>query len=202
MANSRGKVIALTADQIVARATSMVGAKIYYRLEYPNGGTDPTAPDPAARWSKEHSSFVNITCDCVGFAAWASGFDRLQERRMPHVYDGRINCDSMRIEAASHGHCFMRLSRPELGCMVAYGSLDHDKDGHRDLAGHVGIVVGVPAEWDATKRSCWAALDVIDCASRSPAVAIQHTSGSVWYGTRMGVPKNAWFIRSLMTPEN
>lgn len=196
----RGKVIALTTEQVIARAQSMVGATIYYRLEYPNGGTDPSAADPAARWSKPGSKFQNITCDCVGFAAWASGFDRLQETRMPHVYEGRINCDSMRIEAEVHGKCFTRLPRPELGCMVAYGSLDHDGDGHRDYAGHVGIVVGVPAEWDATKRSCWAALKVIDCANRSPKTAIQATTGSTWYGTRLGVPKNSWFIRSLMTP--
>lgn len=196
----RGTVLYLSPDQVIARATSLVGSRIFYRLEYPNGGTDPTAKDCAARWSKENSSFVNVTSDCVGFASWASGFDRLQEERMEHVYDGRINCDSMRIEAAHHGKCFARLERPEPGCLVAYGSLDADKDGNRDYAGHVGVVVGVPSEWDVNNRECWRALAVIDCASRYPSVAIKQTTGMTWFGNRMGIPKDSWFLRSIMTP--
>lgn len=216
----RGIVIALEPEQVVERARRMANhpgsihydpsvpeaPEGYYRLSYPNGGTDPTAADHFARWSKPGSKFVNVTGDCVSLAAWASGFDRLQPKRGAHLQGGAINCDFMVLDAMGKGACFERLSRPAPGCLVVYPSLaDQDHDGERDGAGHVGVVVGVPAEWNANERQCWLDLVVIDCASRTPHLADQWSTGRAWWGSRTGeagrtVPKGSIFVRSVMRP--
>jgi hypothetical protein len=173
---------------------------IYYRLEYPNGGTDPTAPDPAARWSKPGSKFVNVTADCYAGAAWICGFDRFQERRGSHVWGGRFNCDSMLIDALGKGRCFEVLDQPEPGCMVVYESQDYDHDGDRDRVGHIGTVVSVPSVWDYDNRECWAQLGVVDIAQRGGRANCR-TTGLTWYGCdRRGIPKSSRFVRSIMKP--
>lgn len=158
----------------------------YYRLNGEkdglapyNGGKDPTALDPADRWSKPRSLFVNRTCDCIGGMSWVGGWDRYQERRFP-LYKGWINTDSMIMDASSRTpRCFRRLDRPELGCYVvcASGSRGHD-------TGHIGGVYKLPAEWDAAKRESWLGLGVIDVASRGGGVrANQATTGIGWFNT-------------------
>jgi hypothetical protein len=208
----------LTAEQIVARARYLAGetasdqldefvrdaaaqcATIYYRLEYPQGGDDPTAPDPASRWSKPGSNFVNVTADCVAGIAWCSGFDRLQPERAGRVWGGRLNCDSILIEANEYGACFEFLEAPEPGAIVVFGSIDYNRDGERDRIGHIGIVTDVPAEWDRAARECWEALGVVDIAGRSGR-ANMRTSGLTWWGNdRQGVAKDSKFLRSLMEP--
>lgn len=217
---TRGLVVPLTAAQRVKRALYLAGEAtlsdldqfvrkegapetcpvIYYRLEYPNGGVDPTAPDPAARWSKPGSKFVNITADCFAAAAWIGGFDRFQERRASHVWGGRLNCDSMLIDANEKGRCFVFIEHPEPGCMVAYESEDYDGDGDRDRVGHIGTVVSVPSIWDPTNRECWAQLGVVDIASRKGRANCR-TNGLTWFGRdRRGYPKNSKFVRSVMRP--
>lgn len=217
---TRGAVVPLTAEQRVKRALYLAGKitideldayvrkdgaprtcpVIYYRLEYPNGGTDPTAPHPAAIWSKPGSSFKNCTADCFAGAAWVGGFDRVQPARAAHVWDGHLNCDSMLIEAEHHGRCFELLEQPELGCMVVYASEDYDRDGKRDRVGHVGTVVSVPAAWNPNDRECWAQLGVVDIAGRSGR-ANRRTNGLTWFGRdRYGRPKNSRFVRAIMKP--
>lgn len=216
----RGLVVTTAPAEIVLRARRMANHRDsprydpslpeapegYYRLTYPNGGTDPAAPDHFARWRKDGSTFTNVTGDCVSLVAWASGFDRYQPVRGSHLQGGAINCDFMVRDALGPGRCFVRLQRPEPGCIVVYPSLaDQDGDGERDGAGHTGIVVEVPAEWDATERDCWYRLVVIDCASRGHHLADQYTTGRTWWGSRTGeagrvVPKASLFVRSVMTP--
>lgn len=216
----RGLVVSLTPDEIVNRALYLVGELtlsdiddevvkdgapedcpvLYYRLEYPNGGTDPTAPDPGARWSKPGSTFVNRTADCVAAVAWCSGFDRYQPDRAADVWGGRLNCDSMLIEATQYGRCFEILDRPEPGCIVTYGSEDYDGDGQRDRVGHTGIITSVPAEWDAAARECWADLGVVNIAA-SAARANSRAVGTTWFGNdRRGHAKQSVFLRSIMEP--
>jgi len=199
----RGKVIPLTGAQRAARArwlASDAAPTIYYRLDYPNGGADPEAADPAARWSHPGSTFVNVTADCMAGAAWCAGFDRYQPVRFKHIYDGYINCDSIRLDIAGPGACFERLDAPEPGCMILYGSLDYDGDGRRDRVGHIGTVTDVPAAWRPDDRACWKALGVVDIAARKGR-ANARTTGDVWFGLdRRGKPKNAWFARSIMRP--
>lgn len=216
----RGLVVPLTSDDVVNRALYLAGELslhdlddhvrkegapedcpvLFYRLEFPNGGTDPTAPDPGARWSKPGSTFVNRTADCVAGVAWCSGFDRFQPERAAHVWEGRLNCDSMLIEALDHGRCFEVLDRPEPGCIVVYGSRDYDSDGRRDRVGHTAIVTSVPAEWDAAARECWAGLGVVDIAARSGR-ANARANGTTWFGNdKRGERKDSRFLRSIMEP--
>jgi len=201
---TRGVVLALTDEQRVARAVYLASKQcpdIYYRLEYPNGGTDPAAKDPGARWSKPGSTFVNVTADCIAGAAWCGGWDRYQPIRFAHLYDGSINCDSMRFDIEGPGKCFERIDRPEPGCMVVYGSVDANGDGHRDRVGHIGTVVAVPLEWDPKEYDCWKRVKVVDIAARTPQRANQYTTGLTWFGyDRDGVPKDSWFVRSIMQP--
>ncbi len=161
---------------------------LYYLLKLHNGGQDPTARDPATRWRKPGSSTVNRTCDCIGAQAWAGGWDRWQPVRFEHIYEGWINTDSMRMDAGGPAKCFIRLDRPELGCMVVFAS---GAGGHK--VGHIGGLIGVPAEWDPNVLECWQALRVVDVAARSGRANLI-TSGSPWFG------KDSWFVRSIMTP--
>lgn len=231
---ARGTVITLGSDATILRARRMANhpdsphydaalptaPEGYYRLSYPNGGTDPTAPDHFTWWIKEggeprtidrydatrNRAFHFTTGDCVSLVAWASGFDRYQPVRGKHLQGGSINCDFMVADANGPAKCFTRLARPEPGCIVAYPSLaDQDHDGQRDGAGHTGIVIEVPAEWDETVKDCWLKLVVIDCAHRTPGLSDQWSTGRAWYGSRVGeagivVPKGSIFCRSIMQP--
>lgn len=205
----RGKVVPLTAYQRIQRALYLAGkadadalddyiigagprcAIGYYLLHEHNGGKDPTAPDPFDRWAKQPGATVNRTADCIGGAAWCGGFDRWQEKRFAHLYAGWINTDSMLLDARGPAKCFLELSRPEPGCFVvcATGSPGHEK------CGHIGTVVGVPLEWDATVRECWQALGVVDVASTGAGQrANTLRTGAGWFDTRAG------FVVSTMTP--
>lgn len=234
---TRGIVLPLTAEQIVARALYLAGEtsldtlddhvrrpfgqpadipssvrcpEIFYLLHEHNGGKDPTASDPADRWSTDAelervrnggpmapAPFVNRTCDCIGGASWCSGFDRYQPVRFGHVpgYDGWINTDSMIWEATHTKRCFVDAGRPEPGTMIvcASGSLHH-------AIGHVGVVVGSKlAEWDPKVAACWSAIEVVNVAAYrddhgNPARANRRTTGAGWFGT------GALFCRSIMVP--
>jgi hypothetical protein len=208
---ARGLVVPLTPEQVVKRALYLAGEvgadeldeyvrdpapvcpTIYYRLNGAhdglgnyNGGKDPTAPDPADRWCKPGSTFVNVTSDCVGGAAWCSGFDRYQPVRFGHLYSGWINTNSMILDASQDKRCFVPLDRPEPGCLIVCKS---GSPGH--AVGHVGVVVDAPDEWDPSLRLCWESIGVVDVASRQGR-ANRRTTGRGWYNT------GALFLRSIM----
>jgi len=211
---SRGTVVPLTPAQVVARALYLADEKtildlddhvlvrtdtpercptIFYRLEAHNGGTDPTAPDPASRWRTE-GGFNAVTCDCMGGAAWCAGFDRYQPMRMRKAigYGGAFNTNSMILDITlplltGETRCFESLGRPEPGSMIVCKS---GSPGHK--VGHVGTVVGYQlAEWDPTQRACWEAIEVVDVAGRAGR-ANKRTTGVGWRGT------GALFLRSIM----
>lgn len=203
---TRGVVVPLTAAERVLRMRYLAGlAKLheldahvrrdgapddcpalYYLLKEHNGGKDPTAPDPADRWMKPPSTFVNRTCDCIGGQAWCGGWDRYQPARFAHIYDGWINTDSMILDAKGPRRCFVPIDRPTPGDMVVCAS---GSRGHR--VGHIGGIIAVPAEWDATKLECWAAIEVVDVAARTGR-ANSRTTAAGWFGT------GALFTRSVM----
>lgn len=211
----RGTVVPLTPDQVVMRwrylagyaALSALDASVrksgapeicptlYYLLAEHNGGKDPTAPDPADRWSRDGSTFVNRTADCVAGAAWGQGWDRYQPVRFSHIYDGWINTDSMRIDAGGAMRCFRRLPRPQLGATVVYESDPHHRT-HGVAVGHIGGVVGYRLDhWDEHDPACWAALEVVDISAQGAGnrANLLHT-GAHWAG------KDSWFVVSTMTP--
>lgn len=192
---TRGKVLGLSLDQVAARARYLASdecATGYYLLKDHNGGKDPTAPDPFDRWSKPGSTFVNVTSDCIGGAAWCGGFDRYQTKRFAHVYSGWINTDSMLIDAKEHQRCFVTLDRPTVGCFVVAPS---GSPGH--TIGHIGTVVEVPVEWDPEIADCWRRVKVVDVASRGAGVrANKETTAIGWYAARK---QGAW-VKSIMQP--
>jgi hypothetical protein len=220
MALARGLVVPLTDQQRVKRALYLAGELpitaldvfvrkenapevcpvLFYRLDYPNGGEDPTAPDPAARWSKPKTTFVNRTLDCQAAKAWIQGYDRYQPIRAVHVWGGRLNCDSELIEAEHHGKCFEILDAPIPGCFVNYGSVDYDHDGDRDRVGHTETVIEVPPVWDPENPDCWRALQTVGARGVSGRTN-QRYNGLAFFGNdKHGVPKNARFLRSIMRP--
>lgn len=192
----RGRVVPLTPAQVVTRALYLAGERFgadldehvrspaercpvgYYRLPDHNGGTDPTAPDPFSRWSDGGSP--RRTSDCIGGAAWCSGFDRYQPQRFAHIYSGWINTDSSLMDARGPARCFRDLGRPEPGALIVCRS---GSRGHR--VGHVGVVVSVPAEWDPADLGCWQAIGVVDIAGRTGR-ANMRTTGRGWYRTEAG----------------
>jgi hypothetical protein len=207
---TRGIVVPLTPDQIVTRALYLAGhAKLselddhvrkdgapedcptlYYLLTEHNGGKDPTAADPADRWSNPGSTFVNRTCDCSGGNSWMHGFDRYQPKRFAHLYDGWINTDSKIYDARGLAKCFADLGRPEPGCIITCLS---GSPGHK--VGHEGCVVSVPAEWDPMEPECWSAVGVVDVSARGAGVRANNLRNARgWYGT------GAMFLRSIMQP--
>jgi hypothetical protein len=221
----RGVVVPLTTEQIVKRALYLAGKAtvddldewvrkdnaprecpaIYYLLTDHNGGKDPTAPDPADRWSNPGSSFVNITCDCSGGNSWMHGFDRYQPNRMRKSigYGGWFNTDSkirdVRMSLPpSEKRCFkvaggdyFERGRPEPGAIL---TCESGSPGHR--IGHEGCVVAYHgAEWDPKSRDCWALIDVVDVSAQGAGRrANLLRTGIGWYGT------GAWFLHSVMEP--
>lgn len=220
MLQQRGAVVPLSDTQIVNRWLYLAGLRkiddldpyvrtdgapqicpaLYYLLHDHNGGKDPTAPDPADRWSNPGSTFVNRTADCVAGALWGVGADRCQPQRAGHIpcYQGWLNTDSMRWEARQVGRCFRIVPRPEPGTIVVYGS-DPEHRTHGVTIGHCGGITAYHlAEWSAEDPACWDAIEVVNIAAYrehgTPVQANRMTTGRLWHG------KDALFLRSIMQP--
>lgn len=174
---------------------------LYYLLHDHNGGKDPTAPDPADRWSTPGSTFVNRTADCVSAIAWGGGWDRYQPERAGHIpgYEGWLNTDSIRWEAANAQKCFKRVPLPEPGAIIVYGS-DPGKHTHGVPIGHCGGITAYHgSRWDPNVIACWNLIEVVNIASYrthdgTPAQANRLTTGASWFG------RDAWFIKPIMQP--
>jgi hypothetical protein len=208
---ARGLVVTLTPAQVVARARYLAGQvdasaldehvrepalwcpTLVYRLPWPNGGADPTAPHPGML----HEGALR--CDCSGGVAWCSGFDRWQRDRMRQAvraagYDGWWNTDSKILDVTlplgDEQACFVDVGRPEPGSILTCKS---GSRGHR--VGHEAIVIGYRgAEWDPAVRDLWALIDVVDVAARGGR-ANRASTGRGWAGT------GARFVRSVMSAE-
>lgn len=209
----RGAVVPLTPEQVVKRALYLAGKisideldpyvrkdgapkmcpDIFYLLKGYNGGKDPTASDPADRWSNPGSTFVNRTCDCSGGNSWMHGFDRYQPVRGAHVYDGWFNTDSKIIDAKGPQKCFKSVGRPDPGTIIVCQS---GSPGH--TIGHEGCVVGYRGDlskWDPKVAANWALIDVVDVAAVGAGKrANTLRTGRGWAGT------GAMFLVSVMRP--
>ncbi len=199
MTSSRGTVLPLTPQQRVNRALYLAGertssaldigvrnpskdcATIFYRLKDYNGGKDPTSPNPATYWRATQDGNLNITCDCIGGAAWCAGFDRYQPVRFAHIYSGWINTDSMIMDALGPARCFRKLERPEPGCFVvaATGS------GPKKSIGHIGTVVDVPGDFDI--NGDWTDIGVVDVAARTGRANMRNSRGAAGWRERDGI---------------
>jgi hypothetical protein len=191
---SRGRVLALTAQQRAMRARYLAGEvnadaldshvrspartcpMIYYRLSNYNGGKDPTAADPATRWRSSPAGQLNVTSDCMGGAAWCGGFDRYQPTRFAHIYDGWINTDSMIKDALGPAKCFRLLTGPEVGCFVVAAS----GSGAKKAIGHIGVVTDVPTGFRPLVDP-WERVGVVDIAARVGRANLKTTARG-WQG--------------------
>lgn len=168
----------MTSHQAVTRARSMLGQKTAYVLGA--GGRKPDALTPVTTITKKDGSTAT-GCDCMGFVAWAWGFDRFQ-RDYP-IYGGWINTDSMlgywRDGKRELVAGFFETVKEILpGDLLVYPSVDLDRDGKRDRVGHVAMVTDASL-YDGSYGS----LTVIHCASshyKKQGDAIQETTGALW----------------------
>lgn len=193
---SRGAVLGLTLDQVAARARQLGDPAFvagYYLLSEHNGGKDPSAADPFDRWSKDGSSFINRTADCIGGASWCGGFDRYQPERFAHLYDGWINTDSMLLDATGPAKCFVELAVPVPGCFLVAPTgapgFEH--------CGHITTIVTVPDGWTIDDEAAWHKLLGTDVAARGALRANTTHDAMWWFAARH---HGARFVRSVMTP--
>lgn len=195
---TRGRILDLSVKERIDRALSQVRAPIKYHLEYPNGGTDPgTVQKPGGPCDPDTG-----LCDCVGFVAWAQGFDRFQPSEFPY-YDGYINTDSMidvargipQLECPGRAEAldrwFTKLDKPEPGCMIVGHTYSDDDKQH---IGHIGVVIDV-SEYATRGLS---GITVVHCSPSNYQYsnnesAIWKTSGIIWEGYRKAQVQ--YFIR-------
>jgi len=107
-----------------------------------------------------------------------------------------INCDSAIEDGEHKRELFAAELAPQLGDLLTFPSI-RGPDGKRIRIGHVGIVVGLCAEWDPTAPQ-YGLLEVVQCqASRKPAVI--RGPGSGWMGRESfrGATDEAWRTRIL-----
>lgn len=204
-------ILSFTPEQIISRARSIAKLKnTNYRLKYPNGGIDPRSPHPAATYADPTLKRTTLTCDCVGFALWATGTSRLHDGKgqfpafpdTPTIAGGYINTDAMIEEAQGFnrrkglkpyegGRWFTVLKHPVPGCLVVFHRRS-DLYPSNPLSGHVGIVTEVPAEQYEEKdynlyfkpntRNHKQGIQVIHCSAvdKTSGTAIRETSGASW----------------------
>jgi|SRR5690349_6732647 len=121
--------------------------------------------------------------DCAGFAfckCWNLKRHRPGFNKGPWAsIEDDINCNSAIEDADHHRELFEPIDRPEPGAFVTYPTFY--LPGHpKPWIGHVGIIVGVPAEWDP-KFSKYAELTIVQCCGpngRNPGIL--KTSGAHW----------------------
>lgn len=167
-------------EEIINRALGCIGAPVHYHLEYPNGGTDPTAPMPCDQQTGG--------CDCSGFNAWVQGFDRDFLDGMSKTldgWDGYCNTDSKLDEARSEGKLFsiVPLAEAVPGDMIVGESI-RDPNTHKiTRVGHEGTITFV----GNTKRDGLAGLHVVHCSAsnakrpgNTSKSAIWKTDGKLW----------------------
>lgn len=155
----------------IARARGQIG-RGHYVLGA--GGRDPDAAGP------ESKVRGRVGCDNAGFIAWCLGYDRYQPG-FAGAWDW-VGPDSMIADAESTRAWFEPAAGPEAGVLVAYPSIDLERDGVTDRPGHVGLIVETPAGWNRLDGP-WTAIRVVHCArslQRRLGHAIDETHGVAW----------------------
>lgn len=182
--------------EAIQRAVAHVGRGTY---GLGKGGYDPKHAD---------SPFANVNgidmADCWAFAGsycyrvplHREGYNR---GAWATVSDD-VNCDAA-IEQAEHPHdltdrLWESVDHPALGDLLVFPSI-RGPDGKRIRIGHVGIVVGLCAEWDPAEPQ-YGLLDVVQCQSSSKP-AIKRGPGIGWLNreTFRGAVDPKWRTRIL-----
>lgn len=171
---------------------------LYYNLPYPNGGTDPTAPDPASR--VPGPSVTARLVDCTGGGMWCQGADRFAPGleipgytdHVGHVRGSWLNCDSLILAAQRGTPWLTQLAAPEPGCVITCptGAPGHERCGHQ------GTVVAVPPLWDPGEPGCWELLLIAECGG-PPGATRSNRMTTGLRGWRTGRPR---FIRVDLPP--
>lgn len=146
----RGTYIPLTDDQVVKRAKEHLDCWVIEYLLEPgkNGGTDPRATHCGTVWDRDPGPKTRTvaTSDCIGLAAYCSGWDR----RQPDFpfWGGWVNTDSLCAAAEDGSPWVIEYADPGPGRLIVYPSyrklLGRDAaTGRRVLGrrvpGHVGV---------------------------------------------------------------
>lgn len=169
---------------------------IYYQLPAPlNGGRNPRAPDPAARWHFTDKQHVNRTCDCSGGVAWMIGIDRYQPRAPGVIgkWGGWVNVDSKIADAtSSKPQSFEMLDEPIPGCIISFAS---NSGGHK--IGHEAVVISVPSKWDPSDHKCWTELKAANVASKGAMQANTIAPGT-WWEKSWIQGRKTYFLKPIM----
>lgn len=177
--------------EAVARALSMVGRTEPYVLGTGDFRTDSPLPFT--------TNVRGYGCDCWGLAgAWAYQLKRhragFNKGAWATVSDD-INTDSAIEDAEHNQELFEVVDVPQLGDLVVFPSIR--ESGKRVRIGHVGIVVGVPAEWDPAAPQ-YDKLDVVQCqASSKPAIKRGSGQAWMWRESFRGKTDRRWRTRLL-----
>lgn len=165
---TRGTILSLSRDEVVARAVSRVGDIGRYKLGA--GGSNPESKTP----------YVLGQCDCSGFVSWCLGLDRWQENAFGK-YGEYLSTTSMVQDGHGLSVFFGWTTEPTPGDVIVYPSIY--KNGKRISIGHCGIFVGHPTN---------SARTVIDCN----ASAVRRSGGSaIGYTSSVGfMKKPQWCI--------
>lgn len=129
--------------EIASRRIARARSAIGLGIDYKlgHGGIRPSVSTPT----------TTSGCDCSGFVAWC-----LEMSRKPKITRlWWIETTNIYRDAIGKQKVFIRLIQPEPGCVVVYP----DSGGRQ---GHTGIITAVRSNTD---------FDVVDCASRKPAIS-------------------------------
>lgn len=187
-----------SAAEAIQRAVSVVGRPDPYVLGC--GDYVPASPGALPFTTNAHGT----GCDCWGLAgSWCWKLPRhrpgYNHGAWATVADD-VNCDSA-IEQSEHRHeladiLWESVDYPALGDLLVFPSI-RGPDGRRIRIGHVGLVVGLCAEWDPAMPQ-YGLLEVVQCqAGTQPA--IKRGPGMAWMHRELfkGAVDHAWRTRIL-----
>ncbi len=182
-----------SAVEAVRRALLLVGSPERYVLGC--GNFRPHGID--LPWTtNEHGT----GSDCWGYAgAWCYQLPRhrpgFNHGSWATVSDD-INTDSSIEDGEHRRELFEVVDYPRLGDLLVYPAI-RDAHGKRMRIGHVGIVVGLCAEWDH-KAPQYGELEVVQCqSSRRPAVIKTMGMAWMWRDLFRGERDEKWRTRIL-----
>lgn len=160
--------------EAVIRARSMLGLGLYCLGA---GGKNPYHADPWSSCAKptdpKHAKHVKqgrVFCDCSGFIDWCYRWSRNDPTYGWRYCDAFVR-DALNDVPGDLGYA-VPIEECQEGDLVVYKSVDTDRDGDRDLIGHVGII--------SKRGKTFREIRVIHCASRGAPYAVRESDGRIW----------------------